>query len=228
VPGWRSDTLTLLVSSGQSLHLADEFQSASLDQRWMVLGDPAPFIGDAPSATSTSSSKRERALYPNGDLEWDSGALLSPTLRLRSDVRVQARIYAPFAGRPSAARLTFALVSAVARTSLDPSAPRMNPVVGLQWDGASGNLTYSVGQESSADPAAALGGNASSHLVTIATRGDSVTFSVDGVVRWRSSLTYLGASVRGPVQLWIGGRATGASVAVSNVVVDAAGLADRP
>jgi Tol biopolymer transport system component/DNA-binding SARP family transcriptional activator len=226
VPGWRSDTLTVLVSSPQSLHVADDFHSATLDPRWIALGDPAPYVASAPSALSTGSAP-ERALFPNGDLEWDSGVLLQPTLQLRAGSRVQARVFAPFTGRPSAARLTFAFVAATARGSIDRSAPQVNPVIGVQWDGASGNFTYSVGQESFSEPAAALGANAANHVITIAARGDSVSFLVDGVTRWQSSLTYLGAAVSSPAQLWIGGRATGATVAVSNVVVDLAGRTKR-
>jgi TolB protein len=223
VPGWRSDTLTLLVGSAQSLHVSDDFRSAALDARWLALGDPLPYVGAAPDVTTGN-----RALFPNGDLEWDSGALLRTPLQLRADLHVQARIYAPFAGRPSAARLSFALVVAMPAGSIDRSAPRVNPVIGVQWDGASGNLTYSVGQESFSEPAAGLGAaTANSHLVSIATRGDVVTFSVDGVVRRQSSLTYLGAAIGSPVQLWIGGRATGGSVAVSDVAIDVASRATR-
>jgi hypothetical protein len=104
---------------------------------------------------------------------------------------------------------------------IDRTAPRLNSVVGVQWDGASGNLVYSVGQESSSESAAGLGSSAS-HLIEISAHADAVTFSVDGQVRWQSSLKYVGAGSASPVQLWIGGRATMANVAVSNVVVDLA------
>ncbi len=217
VPGWRNDTLTLLVSSSQPLHLDDEFRGTTLDSRWLALGEPAPFVGPVPGSNV-------RGLFPNGDMEWESGALLLPALQLRAGVRVQARVFAPFSGRPSAARLNIGLVTAAAPAMIDHTAPRLNTLVGAQWDGASGNLIYSVGQESSSESAAALG-DSPSHVIAITISADTVTFSVDGAVRWQSSLTFLGAGAGSPVQLWIGGRATGPSVAVSNVLVDLASRA---
>ncbi|MEO6878117.1 MAG: AAA family ATPase, partial [Gemmatimonadaceae bacterium] len=126
VPGWRADTLTLLVSSSQPLHLDDQFRGTTLDSRWLALGEPAPFVGVVPGSNV-------RGLFPNGDMEWESGALLLPALQLRAGMRVQARVFAPFSGRPSAARLNIGLVIAAAPAMIDHTAPRLNTVVGAQW-----------------------------------------------------------------------------------------------
>lgn len=213
VPGWRSDTLTLVVGSTQSTHIEDDFSRASIDPRWLPLGSPLPRVGVGPDGVT-------RSLYPNGDLEWDSGVLLRSNLELREGLRVRARLFAPFTGRSSAATLTIGLVPAQSEQSVDRLAPQFSPLVSVVWDGASGNLTYAVGQRTFSEPAGAVGAEPS-HAVEMAILPDrSVTFSVDGRVRWSSTLNFLGDVSGAAVQLWIGGRATSSLVAVSNAQVD--------
>jgi hypothetical protein len=218
IPGWRSDTLVVGVNTSQSVHVEDEFTGRTLDSRWLPLGSPAPYVG----RTSSNAS----ALFPNGDLEWDSGVLLRSSLELRPGLRLRAKVYAPFGGRSSPAALTIGFVASTPENTVDRVAPRFTPMVTLQWDGASGNLLYAVGQQVSSDaaPQPADAGN----MVEISVADDrTVVFSVDGKVRWRSSLNYLG-DVRGaPVQVWIGGRATAANVAVSAFSLDVPGRPSR-
>jgi DNA-binding SARP family transcriptional activator len=221
IGGWRADTLTVVVSSTQPIHVEDDFSRPGIDSRWLSLGAPPPRVGPAPNSKTP-------ALYPNGDLEWDSGVLLRTSFELREGLRVRARVFAPFSGNPSPATVTIGLVPVVAESDIDRLAPRLTPLIAVQWDGASGNLIYSVGHETSSEPATAFGPQ-ENHQFEIAIAADrSISFSVDGRVRWTSSLTFLG-NVGGPaVQLWIGGRATSTLAAVSSVQIDLSARAARP
>jgi hypothetical protein len=212
IPGWRADTLAVAVSGTQPVHVEDRFDNPQLDTRWLRLGNPEPRIGRLSDGTA--------GLFPNGDLEWESGVLLRSTLALRGGLRMRLRLHAAFGGRASPATLALGFVTAVPEAAVDRVSPRFTPLVGVRWDGASGNLVYTLGPESSSESASAFGPDAS-HVVEIAINANgAVVFSVDGKPRWTASRSALG-DVRGmPVQLWIGGRATGASIAVSDFSLD--------
>lgn len=216
IPGWRADTLVVTVNTNQSVHVDDDFSGRTLDSRWLPLGSPAPYVG--------RSSSNSPGVFPNGDLEWESGVLMRSSVELRPGLHLRAKIHAPFGGRSSPATLAIGFVSSTAESAIDHLAPRFTAIVSLQWDGASGNLLYAVGQQVSTDaaPQPVEAGN----TIEISIGQDrSVIFSVDGNVRRRSSLNYLG-DVRGtPVQVWIGGRATGPNVAVSGFSLDVPGRA---
>ncbi len=220
LPGWRADTLTLAVTSTERLHITDEFIGSTVSAQWLPLGAPLPYVG-------VIAGSAKRAVYPNGDMEWESGVLLRPGLELRSGLHVRARLFAPFSGRPSAATATMALVPLADVTAIDRAAPRFAPMAAVSWDGAAGVLMYSVGQQTSSEPVS-LFRPADSHTVEITIGGDQVvTFSVDGQVRWRSSLKFLGDEMATPAQLWLGGRATGSTVALSDLLVELPGRAVR-
>jgi hypothetical protein len=213
IPGWRSDTVVVVSTSTQPLHIADRFEKPSFDARWLPLGRPLPVIGRLPNGVT--------AAFPNGDLEWDSGLLLRQSLELRPGLRVRVRIHAPFVGRPTQATMWVGF--AAGQGTLDSIAPRLNPLVFAAWDGASGNLTYTVGRETSSEATTAVA-SADSHEIEIRVNDDrSVVFSVDGSTRWTSSLNFLGDVQGTAVRLWIGGRATGSSVAVSDFSLDQPG-----
>jgi len=211
IPGWRADTLTLLVSSNQALHFNDSF--ARIDSSWLPLGVPLPRTG--------RTSDGAPAVFPNGDLEWDSGLLLRSAMALRPGLHASVRVTAPFTGRPSATTLMLGFVAAAAEGSIDRRAPQFTPLVTVAWDGASGNLTYSVGPENFSEPAAATGAG-DRHTIDVSVGADrSVVFAIDGTQRWKSSLSFLGSTGEETVaQWWMGGRATGSSVAISNVTLD--------
>lgn len=212
IPGWRADTVVLAVNTRQPIHVEDAFTGRAIDARWIPLGSPAPYVGVSPG-TGTPG------VFPNGDLEWDSGLLLRSPIELRPGLHLRARVSAPFVGRPSQATLTLGFIPAVVESALDRQAPRFSSLIAVQWDGASGNLVYTVGPQTSSEiPPPSQG---TSHIIEIEVEANrAVVFSVDGQVRWRSSLTFLG-DVRGtPVQFWIGGRATGSSVAVGEFTLD--------
>jgi hypothetical protein len=220
--GWRADTVTIAVGSLVGLHVADDFSGGTLDSRWLALGEPLPYVAANPHRDG-------RALYPNGDLEWESGALLRESMEVRPGLSVSATVFAPFGGRASPAHATFALVSASAEGSVDRVAPRFDPLIGFTWDAAGGRLVYSVGAQSSSEPVASFGGVADSHALSFSIDAARVvSFFVDGQKRWSASLNALGAQAGTPVQLWIGGRATGDQVAVGRVAVEGGARSTRP
>lgn len=220
IPGWRADTVLLVATSTQPIQIVDSFDRPIFDARWMSLGRPSPFTGRAPGTT-------QAAAFPNGDLEWDSGLLLRQTLELRPGLRARLRIYAPFVGRPTQSALTVGFVAANPQAGIDSIAPRFTTLVSTAWEGASGNLVYSVGREASSDAAAALGAGDSHEIEIRIDDNRAVVFSVDGRARWTSSLNFLGDVRNTPVRFWIGGRATGALVAISEFALDQPGRSGR-
>jgi len=215
IPGWRADTISLGVGSSQGFVMTDSFGSGLDQQRWIVLGTPSPFVALAGGGSPA------RALFPNGDREWQSGVLLRRAVELRPQLDLSFRMIAPFAGRPSSATLTVALVPAGPFGVVDRGAPTFKPLVGVEWDGSSGALTYSVGSDSSSDVLSTGGEGktgATSHLVTIHIADDgSVAFIVDGVQRWRSMLRLPGDGDGMQARLWIAGHASGAIAGVTDV-----------
>jgi hypothetical protein len=95
------------------------------------------------------------------------------------------------------------------------------PVIGIVWDGQSGAFQYTAGREGFADLQAARTDPTQHEVAFRIARDSTVVFSVDGRERWRSSLRYGSDVGRMRVQLWLGGHATGASVAVTSVSLGA-------
>jgi DNA-binding SARP family transcriptional activator len=219
IPGWRSDTVPVSVRTPQRVDVNDGFSGPALNNRWIPLGVPLPVLGKTTDGTS--------ALFPNGDLEWESGVLLRPTIELRPGLHLTATVHAPFSGPSSQATLVIGFVRAVSSDALDHQAPRFTPLVSAQWEGASGGFAFSVGQERSLARVAPSAAE-TSHSVEIVVGDDgAIQFLLDGAVRWRSMLTFAGDLSDTPVQLWIGGRGTGRNVAVSNVGLELPARAAR-
>jgi DNA-binding SARP family transcriptional activator len=212
LPGWRADTVPVSVAPSQRLEIDDSFSGPALDSRWIPLGVPLPALGRTVDGTP--------GLFPNADLEWESGVLLRPTIELRPGLKVSAVLRAPFTGPSSQASLVIGLVPAVSTEGIDRTAPRFVPIVAAQWDGTSGNFAFSVGQESSTARVSA-GASPSAHRIDIAFGNDrSIEFSIDGAVRWTTLSTFAGDLSDTPVQVWIGGRGTGQTVSVSSFHVE--------
>lgn len=209
VPGWRSDTITILAGSAATPSLSDDFSAGIDARRWLALGDPQPRVGDVGAGA--------RGLFPNGDLQWESGVLARDPVLLQPGLAAQARIYAPFGQRAmEPATLEFSLVVPPDLSTMDRTAPRLTPVVSVIWDGESGRVTFAVNGESSSLGADAFAAGAS-HL--FAFRFDAqghVRFAVDGTVRWQST-TRVSIDGTSRLQLWIAGRGTSGRVAVSDV-----------
>jgi DNA-binding SARP family transcriptional activator len=212
VPGWRSDTLTVLLGRAASPTLRDDFANGLDAKRWISLGDPSPRVGPAPGGAAGS-----HVLYPNGDLQWESGALARDPVLLQAGLTAQARVYVPFVNRAmQPASLELSLIQPPDLATMDATAPRLTPVVSVIWDGESGRVTYAVNGESYSQNAAVLGA-AASHLFAFSVDASGhVQFFVDGHAAWRST-TRLALDGATRLQLWVGGRGTGSSAAVGDV-----------
>jgi hypothetical protein len=211
IPGWRADTLTIEVGQ-ESAALSDDFSRGIVPDRWLVLGSPKPAAGRDSAGP---------ALFPNADIEWPSGVLSRAVMSLRDSVDLSVTLRAPFSARPvAAAQLRVSLVAATSGVA-DSVAPQLQDYVGVTWDGETSRFTYTVGPESKSDPASSLAKEASHRLRIVVTRGDNVLFFVDSQLRWTSSLRFLGNASDRRARLWLGGRATGSSASISNLVMRA-------
>lgn len=211
IRGWRADTVTLIVGAGD-LSINDDFSRGIVATRWTPLGEPAPYVGRDPLSAGRF------ALFPNGDLEWESGLLSRSTYQLAPGISIDARILAPFAGRASPASVTVGLVSVA--PIADARAPQLQPLIGVSWDGQSAAFHYVAGRESFTDLAAARTDSLSHAIGMRITSDSTVAFSIDGRERWRSSLRYGSEVGRRRVQLWLGGHATTNHVAISDVLLE--------
>jgi len=211
VPGWRSDTITILVGRAATPSLSDAFSAGIDARRWVALGDPPPRVGDVGGGA--------RGLFPNGDLQWESGVLGRDPVLSQPGLAAQARIYAPFGQRAmQPATLEFSLVVPPDLSTMDRTAPRLTPVVSVIWDGESGRVTFAVNGESSSLAADAFAAGASHLFAFRIDAAGHVRFAVDGGVRWQST-TRVSIDGTSRVQLWIGGRGTDGHIAVSDVHV---------
>jgi hypothetical protein len=128
-------------------------------------------------------------------------------------------VRAPFSVGPvAAAQLRVSLVVPPPVTG-DFTAPQLQDFVAVAWDGETGRLTYSVGQESKSDPSSSLAKRESHRLRIVVTPGDVVLFFVDSQLRWTSSLRFLGDAGERRARLWLGGRATGTRATFSDFVL---------
>jgi hypothetical protein len=198
IPGWRVDTMTLRVGRTGPAGVSDDF-AAGIAERWIALGSPRPvtrFVDGVPS------------LFPNADLQWQSGLLSRTIVSLAGPVDISATFSGPFAGRPIAgASLTLALVED--RADMDSVAPQTNAFVGISWDGEASRFTYSVGPQSKSDPVSVIGGDKAHAMRIVLGPGDQVTFFIDNRARWTSSLRFLGTNAERRARIWLGGKATG-------------------
>ena len=212
IPGWRADTLAIEVGGADTGGLSDDFSQGLSRNAWMSLGTPRPF---------TRSDSGKWALYPNADIEWQSGVLSRRLFSLDESVEVAATFHAPFATRQvAAAQLSIGLV-APDLAAVDSTAPQLPEYVGVVWDGEASRFTYSVGAESKSDPMSSLKPTSTHRVEMKVDKGGSVSFLVDGALRWTSSLRFLGNSSDRRGRLWLGGRATGQTASISDLVVKA-------
>jgi len=211
IPGWRYDTLFVHVVGTAAGLLVDDFRTGVQDARWLVLGRPLP--------TVKQDADGKPALFPNGDLQWQSGLLSRDVFPLRKPLEASAVLSAPFSQRAlPAALMEMALVADARDDSFDRVAPQLQEIAGIAWDGESSRFIYSVGVESKADPLSLIG-SGPSHAVRISIDASgNVSFFVDSRLRWTSSLRFLGNVGEPRARIWIGGRAT-ASGAFSSVRV---------
>jgi DNA-binding SARP family transcriptional activator/Tol biopolymer transport system component len=212
IPGWRYDTLVVRFGTAADPALLEDFQHGIDAQRWLALGSPPPLV--------KQTADGHGALFPNGDLQWQSGLLSRDGFALRSGIDLTATLSAPFSDRPlRAALLDVSLVADTRDDVIDKVAPTFTDYARIAWDGETGRIVYSVGDETKSDPVSAFG-SATMHAARISIDANgAVTFFVDGRLRWTSSLRFLGESSEPRARVWLGGRATGMLAAIRDLRV---------
>ena len=211
---WRADTVFIPIGEERMTLLSDNFD-AGLDRRiWRPLGDPAP------RAAMGRGVKGTGGLVPNSDRQWESGVLSTRVFPVRGGLVAEAWVSAPFTTPPSKAQsFEIALVAADPEEVLDSLAPQFLRLARVSWLGDASRISYSIGGEVFTEPLSGLS-QSESHMMTIAIGADRlVTFYVDGVNRWKSTLRVRTAGDNSRAQLWLASEATGRDVAFDEVSV---------
>ena len=185
---WRFDTA--LIRVGRTAVTLIEGRGAPAD--WRLLGYPAPIFEPGGVAL-------------NGDGEWESGVLSRVVIPLAPSLVVRASLDSS-TGTAQARSPSFslALVAPEQPAALDSLAPQFLRYASLTWDSDARRLVYAVGREVFSEQGA--------RPTTIVMRVESdstVSFSVSGSQRWRSTLRISGARSASSAQVWLGGRSTG-------------------
>jgi hypothetical protein len=212
IPGWRYDTLVVRFGAAADSVMLEDFRHGINARRWLALGSPLPVVRQAADGHAE--------LFPNADLQWQSGLLSRDGVALRNGIDLTFTLSAPFADRPlRAALLDVSLVADTPEDAIDKVAPTFTDYARIAWDGETGRIVYSLGDETKSDPVSAFG-SAATHAVRISIGANGVvTFFVDGRLRWTSSLRFLGGSSEPRARVWLGGRATGMLAAIRDLRV---------
>ena len=209
IPGWREDTLAVQVGADPAGVISDDFSSGISADRWTAVGSPRPLAARAGGSF---------ALFPNADMQWQSGLLSRAVVSLTDSVDVRATLNAPFASRPVAGA-TLALALVEDQAGVDSIAPQPVMIAGVTWDGEASRLTYSVGPQSRSDPVSIIGPGDSHQVRIVASAKGDVSFYVDNRIRWSSSLRFLGAATDRRARIWLGGKATANWGSIRDLVV---------
>jgi DNA-binding SARP family transcriptional activator len=198
---WRADTAFVRIGN-QSITLIEP--AVPFGRAWSTLGSPLP-------RTATA------AVVLSADRQWDSGILSRAMLPLLTGLTVSLSLDAPLATATDVATaVTIALVAPENLSDIQLDAPQFLKYASVSWSADSRRFVYAVGQEAFAEPVAAdVAGAVAIRMVVEA--DSTVSFSIDGRQRWRSSLRVMTARNEPRAMLWIGGRATGELVRVSSV-----------
>jgi DNA-binding SARP family transcriptional activator len=203
---WRSDTTFVRVGLSRVSLLEDDFSSA----HWLILGDPVP---------SHSGERQGRTLLLRAGRAWDSGVLSRGTAPLVPGLTLEATLDAPWSAAPDiSTEASMALVAPEELAAIDSAAPQFLRLASISWKGAAGRLAYAVGREIFTEPTGAVA--TGSRRFAIRVEDDTtVSFFVDRVLRWRSTLRLAAPGSGTRAQIWISGRATQDQVRVSGVSV---------
>lgn len=210
--GWRADTAFIPIGGGQLTLLSENFEHGIARGIWRALGDPLPAVaGNAGSAGSAGVSTRS-------DREWESGILSERVFPVTPGLTADVWVKAPF-GEPPTSGKTFviALVAADPVEVPDSLAPQFLHLAAFSWSSVAGRLSYSVGREIFSEPVARLGAS-NHHVVRISIESDGrVSFLVDGLERWRSTLRVRTSGDNSRAQLWLAGQSDGNDVIFDDV-----------
>ena len=211
---WRADTAFIPVGDESLTLLTDGFDDGLSLSRWHPLGVPSSTVKNAVGKTGSPG------LVSRSDREWESGVLSGTVFPIRDGLSIHAWVKAPL-GVPAAAAKSFAIALVAADPSevLDPVAPKFLRLATLSWLGPAGRLSYEVGREIFTEPVARIGvGDA--HEMEIEIDADSrVSFYIDGVNRWTSTLRVRTVGDNSRAQLWLGTRASGDDIVFDDIAI---------
>jgi hypothetical protein len=110
-----------------------------------------------------------------------------------------------------AAGVTLSFVAPEDSANVDTDAPQFLRLASMGWNAASGRFVYAVGREFFSEPATAVASADEPQLpIQIRVEADStISFTVSGDERWRSSLRALTGHQGARAQVWVSARATG-------------------
>lgn len=191
---WRFDTAAIRIGSAPLVILEGVPSSA----QWRALGQPHPAFG--PDGTRLGA-----------DREWESGILSRSIAPLLPGLALMAE----FAGGLDPAALgsssvSVALVAPEQASALDSVAPQFLRLASFTWDADARRAIYAAGREVFSEQAPFAVGTGPL-WVELRVAGDStVSFLVNGVPRWKSTLRLITSRSDPQVQAWVGGRSTGA------------------
>lgn len=204
---WRFDTAFVRVGD-QPVVLVDVGDGDPF-RAWRPIGVPAPSVMRTGAATSIAL---------NADREWDSGVLSRAAVPLLPGLAFTATLEAPFSTASDAATTaSLALVAPEDASAIDLTAPQFLRYASLTWSADPGRLVYAVGREVFSEPATAVGQPAALVIQLRVEQDSTVSFTIAGQQRWRSTLRVIDSRHDPRVHAWIAGRATGDHVRLSRV-----------
>lgn len=209
IGAWRSDTAYIRVGSGPLTMLREQFLGTGVSRSWRALGRPIPTIG--------ALDDGRRALLINADRQWESGVLSSAPVPLQAGLAVEATLHAPFQVQAAATTASLALVASDPVTAIDAEAPTFLRLISMTWNAEARRFVYAAEREVFAE-AIPDGRIAGTRLLSLLINADgTVSFFVDGALRWRSTLRVTRVDRAARAQLWLGGQDTGARVGFTNL-----------
>jgi hypothetical protein len=152
--------------------------------------------------------------------EWESGVLSTAVFPIREGLAIHAWVKAPLNLPASAAKsFALALVAADPPDVLDSITPKFLRLATVSWLAPAGRLSYSVGREIFTEPVSRTG-SGDSREVGIEIGPDSrVSFLINGVSRWTSTLRVRTVGENSRAQLWLGSQASGNEVAFDDIAI---------
>jgi hypothetical protein len=208
IGAWRTDTAYVRIGDRPVSLIRENFRGPSLSSSWRALGHPLPTLGTLGG---------EPALLVNSDRQWDSGALSSTPVPVQKGLAVHATLHAPFDVQAAATSASLALVAPDPADAIDAEAPSFLRLISITWNAESRRFTYAAEREVFVEPIPE-GRRAGSRTLGILVNPDgTVSFQVDGVRRWRSTVRVVRANRALRAQIWVGGQNTGSRAAFANV-----------
>jgi DNA-binding SARP family transcriptional activator len=211
VGAWRTDTAYIRIGDGPVVLLDDEFAGSAISNPWRLLGQPLPTL--SPIAGDPS------ALLINADRQWESGVLSSASVPIQPGLTIETVLHAPFGMHAAATSASLALVAPDPPDAIDVNAPRFLRLVSLTWNADAQRLVYAAEREVFVESVPA-GAKPDVRTLGIVINSDgTVTYTVDGALRWRSTVRVYRTGRAAVAQVWLGGQDSGPRVAFGRIRV---------